>query len=185
MVRTKSKAMEMKKQLFRFAQYISHASVLLKGKNFVEAAEGSGGVAQDVADRHEEREEGVGRPSFTMVTGGIISQQSPTRPLQHVVGDVEDPKSDHKEDDGTRLRSFLQRVAQRVAKIGRISDEEHCYGDKDCSGHDKRPATTEAGGASVTEVADDGLNYDTRDGTTKPNEGSPFMRDAEELDIGS
>lgn len=74
-------------------------------------------------------------------------------------------------------------VAEEVAEVRGITDEKDRYRYEAGPSSYEGTAATEARGASVAVVTNEGLDEHTRDGTTEPNEGSPSVRDAEKLDV--
>ncbi|KAJ1391151.1 hypothetical protein SESBI_36913 [Sesbania bispinosa] len=66
------------------------------------------------------------------------------RYLEHVVSDVEDPKSNDEDSDGARAGFLFEGVAEHVSEIGDVADEEDDDGDGKCDGGDERTAATEA-----------------------------------------
>lgn len=71
-----------------------------------------------------------------------------------------------------------------MAYVGGVADEKHSDGDEDGTGKNEGTATAEAGFAGVAVEADDGLDDHAGDGAAEPNEGRPFVRDAQELNVG-
>src|SRR5205807_1593493 len=103
--------------------------------------------------------------------------------LEHVVGHVEDPEPDDEDSDCAGADLLLQGVAEGMAEVGGVADQEDRDGDGDGAGGNKGTAATEAGSAAVTVVADDGLDQHAGDWAAEPDVGGPFVRDAEKLDI--
>lgn len=90
----------------------------------MEVVDGTGGVAEDVPDRHEEREEGVCVSRLPVVAGGEVGEECAAGSLEHVVSDVQDPEPNDEDDDGTRPGFLGEVVAGDVAEVGGVADEE-------------------------------------------------------------
>lgn len=94
-----------------------------------------------------------------MVLSSKISEDSSTRTLSHVISDIKNPKTEHEHRDRSWPGSAS--VAEQPAEVGRVSDNQDGGGDQGGAGDDERPATAEAAGAAVTEMADQGLDKET------------------------
>ena len=150
----------------------------------MEAAVGAGGVAEDVSDGHEEREERVRRPRFQVVAAGKVGEEGAAWTLQHVVRHVEDPEPDDEDGDGARAGLFGQVVAEHVAHVGGVADEEDGDGYGEGAGGDEGTAAAEARGAAVAVVAYYRLDDHPAYWAAEPDEGGPSVRDAQQLDVG-
>lgn len=88
----------------------------------VEFAVSTGGVAEDVTNRHEEREKRVCVPRFSLVTGAEVAEKCTTRSLKHIVSDVENPESNDEDSNCSGTDFFFEVVAEGMAKISGVSD---------------------------------------------------------------
>ncbi|KAM1547682.1 hypothetical protein EV1_008926 [Malus domestica] len=55
---------------------------------------------------------------------GSDPEMSARRALQRLVGDVEDPETDHEDGDGTGLGGLLKGVTGEVSKFSSVANEE-------------------------------------------------------------
>ncbi|KAJ1379637.1 hypothetical protein SESBI_46698 [Sesbania bispinosa] len=68
-------------------------------------------------------------------------------------------------------------------KVRGVTNDENRDDDGHCSGKDKRSPAPEPAGAPVTQVADQGLNDEPREGATEPYDAGPSVRDSELLHV--
>jgi len=150
----------------------------------VEIVVGASGVAENVADGHEERVKGVGRSRFFLVSGGKIAEKSTAWTLEHVVSNIQDPKANDEDGHGSGTGLFGYIVTGCVSYIRGIANEEHGDGDGQRPTENEWTAATETGSASIAAIPYNGLNKQPREGATEPDEGGPHMRDSQRLNVG-
>nr|GMD81874.1 hypothetical protein TEA_019755 [Ipomoea batatas] len=123
--------------------------------------------------------------SFTKVSAMVVTVSKRAtemkKQLLRLAHDVEDPKPDDKNSNGTGLSGFVEAVAGGVADISGEANEEDSENDEQGAGGNKGATATETPSAIVAVVADQGLNNHAGDGPTKPHKGREFVRDSEQL----
>nr|GMD74179.1 hypothetical protein TEA_019755 [Ipomoea batatas] len=125
--------------------------------------------------------------SFTKVSAMVVTVSKRAtemkKQLLRLAHDVEDPKPDDKNSNGTGLSGFVEAVAGGVADISGEANEEDSENDEQGAGSNKGATATETPSAIVAVVADQGLNNHAGDGPTKPHKGREFVRDSEQLNV--
>ncbi|KAM1221089.1 hypothetical protein ACFX2J_008799 [Malus domestica] len=85
---------------------------------------GPDSATEDIFDSHEKGEQRIGISHSIRVGSRDVGDEGPAWPLQRVVGDVEDPETDHEDGDGTGLGVLLKGVTGEVSKFSNVANEE-------------------------------------------------------------
>lgn len=88
----------------------------------IEFAVSTGSVAEDVTNRHEEREKRVCVSRFSLITGTEVAEKCTTRSLEHIVSDVENPESNDEDSNCSGTDFFVEAVAKGMAEISGVAD---------------------------------------------------------------
>lgn len=118
-----------------------------------------------------------------MILSCEIRKKGSARSLQSIVGQVEDPETDNKDNNGMRPGGAV--IAECKTDISREGNGEDSQDNKGSTQQDEGASSTPRILASIAKMPDQGLHQNARYRTTEPDIARPCVRNPELFHIWS